>query len=538
MRTVRHSRWARFLLAAGALALVSSACTDSGSNGDDGDAGSTELVDVYNLAGGPPDHIDPGLTGSLEGAQVTALLFDGLTAIDPASSQVVAWAADEFSANDAGDVWTFHLRDGVTFSDGSDVEPSDFAYAWQRAASEELASDVSYLFDVIADTDGELTGIEADDDASTLTVALDRPFFDFPAVVSHTAYSPVPEAAVAELEDPSSWEHGDLVGNGPYVLADAWEAGDGIRLERNDDYWGGPEGDREAVVDELELRASDDVQAAYTDFESGTGQLAAIPPGQFEAATEAYDSVVQAQLAIDLYVFNQEDPVVGGASNTLLRKAISLAIDRAAINTTAHEGAYVEASGVTPPGVVGYGEGLCTTCELDVERAEELYADWGGTLTEPLRLSYPASGAYDDEVTVIQANLAEIGIEVALDPVDAEVYYDEMSEPGGCQICLAGWGWDYPIYDGGISSLFLTDGEANLGHYSSERFDSLIEEARGTADADERAELYRQAEAIALDDQAVFVTGWPTSQLVYRDVTDVTMNSIGFVAYDEVRFTD
>ncbi len=531
MRTPR-SRWiARAAVATAGLTMIAAGC---GVTTPADNAGDSSLVDLYTFAAGPPDHIDPGLTVGLEGAQITNLLFDGLTSIDAETGEAVPWLADSITPDDTGAEWTFQVRSEATFSDGSPVLPSDFAYAWQRASSAELASDVAYLFDVIADTDGELTGVVADDDAGTLTVTLERPFFDFPSVVSHTAFSPVPKDQVEALADQSSWEHGDMVGDGPYKLASSWKAGEGITLERNDDYWGGPDGSHEASIDTIEFRASQDVQSAYTDFQAGTGEVAAIPPGQFMNATDEYDNVVQPLLQVDLFVFNMDDAVVGGEDNVELRRAISSAIDRTALNDAAYDGAYAEATGVTPPGVTGYRDDVCDTCTFDQAKAGDALSEAGGAPSESITLSYPSSGSYDDIVTVMQANLADVDIDVTLDPIDPDVYFDTLFE-GSFQLAILPWAYDYPVYDGGISSLFLTDGEANVGRYSNPEFDALVEEARSTADADTRTDLYQQAERIMFDDQAALVTLWPTSQIVHRSSVDnVVVSPIGFIEYDEL----
>src|SRR4051794_28783942 len=148
--------------AALALTMLLSACGgggntgSGGSNGTAGDAGAPvsggTLVDLQNFSGGPQDHIDPATASTLNGAQISTLLYDGLTEYDFANKEnpvVKPNVAESFSANATNDVWTFKLRKGVTYSDGTPVQASDFKYAWEQVLNPDVASELTYLVDLI-----------------------------------------------------------------------------------------------------------------------------------------------------------------------------------------------------------------------------------------------------------------------------------------------------------------------------------------------------------------------------------------------------
>src|SRR5690606_36161186 len=163
------------------------------------------LIDIQNLSTGPQDHLDPAQTSVLQGAQISVLLYDGLTEYDFTNRDepvVKPAVAESYESNDDSTVWTFKLRKDVTYSDGTPVKASDFKYAWEAVLNPQVASEIAYIVepikgakDVEEGTTKELSGVVADDEAGTLTVTLDAPFAEFDGVVSHPVFSPKPKEA-------------------------------------------------------------------------------------------------------------------------------------------------------------------------------------------------------------------------------------------------------------------------------------------------------------------------------------------------------
>ncbi len=543
------SKW--FLIVVSVFALVAAACgsDDSGSSTgteDEGDPVSGGvLIDLQNLSQGDPDHIDPALAGTIQGAQIPELVFDGLTDYDwsdPENPELVPEVAESWEANEDATVWTFTLRDDAVFSNGDPVLPSDFVTAWNRVVDPDLASEISYHFapiqganEVLEGEAEEITGLEADDEARTLTVTLTDPFWDFADVVSHTVFSPVPTSEVEALDDQADWESGVMVGNGPFIMAEPWARGRQIVLERNDDYAGEP-----AYLDGIEFRISADVESAFADFEAGTGQTGYIPPGRFTDAVETYDNATDTTLGLYHFFLNMEDPVVGGEENLKLRQAISLAIDRDRINDAVYDGTRVNATGITPPGIPGYEEGACGDyCTYDPERAQELFDEWeaeGGSLDGPITVNFNADSGHEPVVAIVRENLREIGIETEPDGRDPDTYFSEM-RGGDCQFCRAGWIWDYPVYQSGSTPLLHSnsiDGD-NISRFSDPEVDDLLDEAAQTEDLDERNALYREAEVLALEQMILVPFNWYTGQIVYaEEVNGFQQTPLQFVLYDQV----
>ena len=483
------------------LALVASACggdDDKSSTGAGGEEGKPvvggTLVDYQNFSPGDPDHIDPALAGVIEGSQVTNLVYDGLVDIDYKTGDLKPAVAQSWSSNDALTEWTFKLRK-TEWSDGTQVLPSDFKYAFERVVLKDLASEIAYhvtdnvkikgAADVAAGTAKEMSGLVADDDNMTLKITLDAPLSILPNILAHSVFSPVPKKLVSALPDQTKWEQGIMIGNGPYKMLEPWKHDQYIKLVRNDNYWGGIN-KHKAYLNEIDFIISKDLDSSFAAFEAGTGQTGRIPAGRFAEVIAKYTG--HNTTSVDIlgtyyWAFNQENAVVGGAKNLALRQAISLAIDREAINKTVYNNSRKVATGFNPPGMPGYKADLSEVAKRDLTAAQAKIAEWKaanpGKTIPTIKLNFNAGAGHEPVATIIQSNLKEIGINGTLTPGDSKTYFSKMRKGEG-QLLRAGWINDYAAYDNSLQPLFSTsaiDGD-NLARYSNPEFDNLITKAR------------------------------------------------------------
>jgi oligopeptide transport system substrate-binding protein len=512
-----------------------------------------EIVDVGTFATGPPETIDPALNTTVNAYQVINQVYDSLTDIDysdPAHPQVVGAVAASWTVNDQTTEYVFTIRDDLHFSDGEQVLPSSFARGWERASDPDFAGYYSYLFELVdggaeklAGTAGTISGVAADDQAMTLTVTMDAPYADWPFVAAFQTLSPMP-SAVEDLDDQGEWQNGLMIGNGPFKLARP-RSDSQITLVRNPE-WDGTRYEEalglpeQPYLEQVTFRPVDTLETGFLSFEAGEAQIAPIPAGQFAYAAETYGTTDVNLLATYYYLLRWDDPVLGGPENRLLRQAISQAINREDITETVWDGVFPVATGLTPPGVPGYQEGLCDHCDYDPEAAAAALQEWqdaGNELPEgPIEIQYNVGGFHQDVTTIIVDNLAAIGIEAVAEPMDSEAYFSDLSE-GACTFCRAGWFGDYPTYDNFLYDPFSTDsiGGNNHGFYSSETFDQLVAEAKATPDEEEQADLYRQAERHLLnEDVAVVPLAWYRGDYVFdeREVVNFTQTPLGLIRYE------
>jgi oligopeptide transport system substrate-binding protein len=538
------------------VALVAAACSSSKSSTATGGGSSSgkpvvggDLVDLYNYAGGDATHIDPALASDINSSQIGELVFDGLTVADPKTGKLLPDIATKWDGNTDASQWTFHLQKSE-WSDGNPVLPSDFKYAWERVLDPKVASDVAYHFkqiqgaaDVQSGKATTLSGVTADDSAMTLTVKLTGPASDFPAHVSHLAFSPVPQKIVAALPNHGAkWEEQVMVGNGPFAMAEPWKHDQYIKLIRNEKYSGGPD-HHKAYLNSITFKVSKDVDSAYTDFQAGNADTAQIPPGKYDAAKAQYPGhTITAPILGYYYMgFNLADPAVGGPANVKLRQAISLAIDRDKINTQVYNNGRVVAKGVTPPGVPGYKDGLAKFVRYDPVEAKKLIEEWktatGKSSPPSISLDFNAAKGHEPVMAIIQANLKDVGITATPRPHDSKTYFDEMRAGKG-QFLRAGWIQDYISYDNTLYPVF--DSESikgdNLAQYQSKAFDDLINRARATTNEADSEKLYNQAEDLILNGDAVAVPiVWYAGNVVFSTkLQDVVQTPLDFIEYQNI----
>jgi oligopeptide transport system substrate-binding protein len=543
----RQRRGLKLLALILGLSLVAAAC-----GGDDDDEGADEggatgdqaegvqggeLVDNNAFGQGPPEHLDPRINTTVDGFQVGGSLYDGLAETDfsdPENPETVGVVAESWDVNDDATEFVFNIREGLSFSDGEEVLPSSFVRGWESASDPDFAGDYSYLFTFIeggaekldgaADT---ISGVVADDDAMTLTVTLAAPYANFPAVAGFQTFMPMPDD-IDELTDQAEWEQGIMVGNGPFMM-DAPANDQEIVLVPNPE-WDGTKYDEalglpeQPFLDKITFLIGSDVDTSYNAFEAGEADVTQFAPGRYQEAIDNYATTIETPfLGAYYFVFNDRDERVGGEENKLLRQAISQAINREDINTDVYEGSRTTATGIAPPGIPGFEEGLCDYCAYDAEAAQEAYDEWqaaGNSLTEPLPIQFNADSGHEPVVQIIIDNLDAIGIPAVGEPIPPDDYFGQLAE-GACVFCRVGWLSDYPTYDNFTFDIFGTEAlDGNNYGYSNPEFDDLVAQAKATTDADEAGELFRQAEQVLLnDDIGAVPINWYNGDIVYNPDT-------------------
>ena len=324
-----------------------------------------------------PDTIDPALNSAVDGATMLSHLFSGLakwTQAEDGTLKIVADAATELPegvVNADGTVtYTYTLRDGLKWSDGKPVTAGDFAFAWQRAASTELAADYGYMFEVVdgyadiwdTDADGNFVNpdaklnVQATDD-KTLVVTLSNAVAYWNELLAFPVYFPVREDVVANenwATDPSTY-----VSNGMYKLT-GWTHNSVITLEKNPDH---PDA-AEVTMDKIEFYLSDDNNNMLSNFENGSWQLIDdVPTNEIAALKDKYPTefVVAGQIGtyyvcwnINENILPSDSTLTGAAKEAAeeeIRNAISLLLDRNYIVTEIGQAGQVPASSFVAMGM-------------------------------------------------------------------------------------------------------------------------------------------------------------------------------------------
>ncbi len=500
---------------AGAIALLMST------------AASAVTLQLHN--GGDPGTLDPHKASGDWENRVFGDYIEGLLTED-AGADAIPGQAESWEISEDGTVYTFHLRDGIQWTDGTPVTAGDFVYGFQRLFNPATAADYAYLQFPIKNAEainsGSITdlnelGVKAIDD-KTLEITLNAPtpyFLD--ALTHYTAY-PVPQHLVEKLGD--EWTKVEnIVANGPYKVTE-WLPGSYVHSVKNDTYYGASD----VKIDEVYYHVLEDQAAALNRYRAGEFDiLTDFPADQYEWMQQNLpgQAHVVPFLGIYYYVLNQSKPPL---DDVRIREALSISVMRDVIGPDVLGTGELPAYGWVPPGTNNYGtqadQYLPEWSEEDygarVERAKALMAEAGYGPDKPLtlQLRYNTNDNHQRIAVAIAAMWEPLGVKVELFNAETAVHYDAL-RAGDFQVGRAGWLLDYSdasntldLLKTGVSQSGEMNWGNNYGRFSNAEFDKLLADAAVELDLDKRAQMLHQAEAIAMDDFAAIPIYWYVSK--------------------------
>jgi peptide/nickel transport system substrate-binding protein/oligopeptide transport system substrate-binding protein len=454
---------------------------------------------LLRVAVGPIDTLDPMRAADPSAILVVRQLFEGLTRWDPARGTVEPAAARDWEVERGGRRFVFHLRPGMTFHDGTPLTASSFRAAFDRIARRRNASDVAYTLERVRGFDRvnrlgtavHLRGVQVRDEL-TLVITLDRPYQDFPTVLTHPALVPLPPWA---QQEPGRFALRP-VGNGPYRLTTDVVPGEPLRLTAR----GAPAGAPRA----LEFVPFEGPGEALLALIDGGVDIAEVPPSEAEAAARVFGERGYRPLLAGYYL--GVNVRAGELRRFALRKAISLAIDREAIAQQAFQGALVPARGIVPPGLPGFDADLCAElCRADPAEARRLVASLPARARR-VTLQYAGGALHERVARLARTDLEAVGLQVRLSALPFERYIARLARGGG-RVFRLGWIAEYPTADVFLSALFASGSPDNHSGFSNRRVDRLLARAHQEPSPGVRTVLYRRAEALVLQHLAVIPIG-------------------------------
>ena len=520
---------------AGALAVSLAACGSSASTGTTtatGEAaGSTEAGETgFTVQLGPnPETLDPALNAAIDGGNTLLTIEEPLLIIDE-NNEVQPGQAESYTVSDDGLTWTFTLRDGLKWSDGSDLTAADFEYSFKRIASPDTAAPYAETVvgmidgyqDAIGnpDEDGNTTtdpdwdalNVHASEDGKTLTIQLSYPCSYFDKLAAFVATAPVQQATVEANGDAWCTEPDTFICNGPYMITE-WTPSERIVLSKNPYYVGGWDSSK-IVSDTITLLLLEDSSASYAAYNSGEAQLVKdVPTDEIPSLTRAEDGgdfyLDEIMGTYYITLNDQEEPF----TDVRVRKALSLAIDRDYVANTIMQGIYTPATALVGPGIVdneGYfmdnangGEPyIGSDYEANLEEAKQLMAEAGypdGEGFPTITYSANDSGYHIPVAEYLQQAWGELGITMNIDKVEWSSFIP-MRRAGDYDISRNGWSMDYND-PSNMLELFTTNNGNNDGKYANPDFDKVIEESR-VADKATHFEKLHEAEDMLMADTA------------------------------------
>lgn len=471
-----------------------------------------------------PDVVDPQKSSYANEIAILALAYEGLTRLDM-NQETVPAAAESWEFNDDATQITFHLRDGLTYSDGSPLTAENFRYAIERTCDPFTAGEYqSLLFEVVGcaefaglnvDENGEAReytpeeheaaraalGVRTPDDL-TLQIDLTNPAPYFHTVAFTWPFYPVKKEIVDS--DPDNWwkTADNHIGNGPFTVTSIAEDQEWT-FAANENYWQG-----RPLIDGIRYVYVDDAAVALEAYRAGDLDMATLEPPQIpevEGDPELADQMVSyptagtyvMQLNLNLEPFN--DPKV--------RQAFAYAIDRETLCAVVREGDCTPTLSWIPPGTPGYIE--TDQFAFDPDAAVQALAEssYGGPENlPPIGFYYNGdrSGATERAEWLAGQYRDILGIEVTLEPTDGTsliaLTKDNTSFPQ--VVFWGGWAQDYPDPQNWLSVYWTCDATfADRVGYCNEEFDRLTHLGDTTVDPEERLDYYKQAGEILIEDQ-------------------------------------
>jgi len=452
-----------------------------------------------------PKSLDPAAVTAVNDFRILVNVYEGLTRYKPGTLEVEPGLAESWTISEDGTEYTFTLREGVKFHDGSDFNAEAVKFNFDRMLDENHPYHdtgpfpLSFFFGAVEET----TVV----DDRTVRFKLNAPYAPF---LSNLAYPTGLIASPAAIEAHGKDFGRNPVGTGAFKFAE-WKSNERVVVERNDDYWGEKAG-TEAVV----FRPITDANTRVAEMlAGGIDMMVEVPPtslSQFDG--NGFEVAQQAGPHVWFLILNAKE---GPFADQRVRQAANYAINKQAIVNDVLEGTAEVAAGPTPPAFAwAYNESL-DPYPYDPDKARALLKEAGAEGAElTFYVTEGGSGMLDPVAmgTAIQADLAAVGLKVKIETYEWNTFLGEVNPGLEGKADMAEMAWmtndpDTLPYLALRTDAWPDKGGFNSGYYSNPKVDELLEAARTATDQGERARLYKEMQQIVQEDAPwVFVANW------------------------------
>ena len=450
----------------------------------DGEGDSAQLGGILIFGrGGDSLTLDPAQLTDGESAKVCEMLYDTLIQYRDDTTEIAPALAETWDSSADGLTWTFYLRRGVQFHDGT---PSD-----ADAVVFSLTRPNAVLRDFHAEFIDAITAL----DPFTVQIQLKSPYAPFISTLAGTSFSIVSPAAVQHFGD--SFGDGSAVGTGAFKFVQ-WDKGDRIVLEANAAHWAG-----RPPLDGFIFRSIPDNSDRLTALRAGSIHAMEFPnPDEIPIieSDSQLELIRQSSLNVGYLAMNFDKPPF---DNLKVRLAINHAINKPAIIDHLYQGTAIPAKGPIPPTLWSYDDAI-EDYEYNPELARQLLAEAGfpdGFETTlwalPVPRPYIPNGMALAEA--LQSDLQNIGVETRIVTHDWRTYL-QKTETGEHDMAMLGWivseGDPDSFFYYLLSKTYAEEPAFNIAFYRSDEMQDILDRARASTDREERTELYRQAQAL------------------------------------------
>jgi peptide/nickel transport system substrate-binding protein len=522
----------RLLALALVMALTIAACggdedEPEGEGGDDAAAASATMTFATSA---DPVVLDGILVSDGESLRAIDQMFEGLVTLEPGGTEVIPNLATEWTTSEDGRDWTFTLREGVTFHDGTDFNADAVCYNFDRwfnfTGSFQNPAATYYwqtVFGGFKKTDPD-SGAPAEsnfksctvDDEHTVTISLNNPSSSFLAAMALTNFTFASPTALEEYDANEGRVNAEGIfratgtygtehptGTGPFMFEE-WVRNESLTMTRNPDYWGDFEGNIETLI----FQPIPDNAARLQALQTGEIQgYDLVEPQDMETISGNPDLQLLDRPAFNVgYVgMNQ---AIKPLDDIAVRQAVAHAIDRQEVVDAFYGGQGVVAKEFMPPEVFGYADDV-TEYEYDPDKARQILEDAGYDLPVEVSFAYPTdvSRPYmpvpQDNFEAMVADLEECCFKVKKESAIWSPDYLDNVDNGRYGLYLLGWTGDFGDPDNFIGTFFQTPQRA--WGFENEEIFTCLDEAETETDPDARTAKYEECNRLIMD----FLPGLP-----------------------------
>ncbi len=404
------------------------------------------------------------------------------------STEVEPSVAESWTVSDDGTVWTFTIRKGITFPDGTPLDAEAVRFSFQRTLD---------IGKGPADNIGAIDKMEVLD-PQTLKITLKNPYGPFLQTLATDGASIVNPKVMEHEKDgdlAQAWLAENTNGSGPFILKE-WTRGQQCVLEAKPDYWGEKPKLKTVIIRFMAESADRRMALERGDIDIAENILI----DQLPALEKNPDIDVKrfpSQLVEYVYVNCQNDKL----KDPRVRQALSYAVDYNGIIDYVLQGNGVQMRGPVPKGMWGHKSDAKQYAK-DIEKAKALLKEAGAENLELTLIYSERRATWEQIATIMQANFAEIGVKLNLELMANPTLRDRVDK-GDFQLCLGAWSPDFADpymfmnfwFD---SNLFGLPG--NRSFYKNDKVDELVRKAAQLSDVAERTTLYNEAQDIIMED--------------------------------------
>jgi peptide/nickel transport system substrate-binding protein len=539
------------------MAMGVAACgpDDNDANGSGGGSTPHKGGTLTVLNSNPQQNFDPARLYTSGGGNVPSLVFRTLTTRNRASGAAGAkvvpdLATDTGRPNKDATVWTYTLKKGLKYEDGTAITSADIKYGIERSFAPELSGGAPYLRDWLvgaADYQGPykdkkgLSAIETPD-SRTIVFHLNKPEGEFPYLATQTQFTPVPEA-----KDTGAKYEEHPVSSGPYKVVENENDGEKLVLERNK-YWSSAVDDqRKAYPDKIEVESGLDSSVINQRLSASQGADATTVTtdtnlGPSELAKVTSDKELAKRVGTGHFGYTNYlafNPTVKPFDNAKVREAVSYAIDRTSVVNAAGGSSLAEAATTFLPNQKSFGY---TPYDLfpagatgNAAKAKELLKEAGYPNGLTITLTHSNSDDFETSpeiATAVQDALKKAGITVKLQGLEENDYsdttHDVKTEPG---LFLAHWGADWPSGGPFLAPIFdgrqiVKDGSNfNSGLLNDKSVNAEIDAINKLTDLDAAAKRWGALDKTIAEQALVVPLFHPVYKRLYgKDIKNIVIS--------------